>query len=430
MIENITTLKSLVYKGAILKQLIMNDVVLDRLNHELFIIDKLKLIDYFLIYSKVVKICNAQNILRSYGRGSACASLVNYCLDITKLNPLQEGLFFERFLNPEISEYADIDIDIPFGYHKIIIEKLKEELPDHFIYKLAYLPTSSNVEYEKVIINEISYKEHPCAIIISSEKFPLSIGVYNNIEYYYTDHYLEISKTLNPFKFDILELDYLNKLEDVVKLVGDEFHPYKLLLTDKKVFDFFKNGDRSNIFQFSTNSIHKILSDFEPTSIYDLTIINSLFRPRSLDNIPTVTNNKRNGYIDPYQNDKRVGDILKDTYGVLIFQETLIHLLNEIAGFSFIEADKFRRILFEGNDKEKISEFSIKFKSGCTANSSLKSKDIKQLETMILEQIPRSFLKSHTLCYATIAYWGAYYKVNFEMEFDYVFNRKEDNLWF
>jgi DNA polymerase-3 subunit alpha len=426
MKDDAASLKSLVYNGAQLKRLEMNDVVLDRLNHELSIIEKLNLIDYFLTYSKIVEICNTQNILRSYGRGSACGSLVNYCLDITKIDPLKEGLIFERFLNPDLSKFADIDIDIPFGYQKLIIEKLKMELPDHFIYNLAFLPTAGGEAYEKVIIDEIFYKKHPCGIIISLNKIPLPIGEYNNTEYYYTNDYRNIT-SLNNFKFDILELEYLNKLEQIVKLVGNEYHPYKLPSTDKKVFSFFKNGDRSNIFRFNTDYIGEILHDFEPTSINDLTIINSLNRPDSIENIPFLINNKQKGYFDHYQNDRRVDEILKETYGLLVFQETFMHLLYAIAGFSYTEADIYRRILSKINDKEKNSEFISKFKSGCKQNSSLNFKQICQLETMILEKIPMAFNKSHSMCYSTIAYWGAYYKVNFEKEFDYVFNKKASN---
>ena len=126
--NDISSLSSLVYKGAGLKHLEINDMVLDRLNHELTIIEKLNLIDYFLIYSKIVGICNARNLLRSYGRSSSCGSLVNYCLDISKINPLMEGLIFERFLNPDISTFADIDIDIPVGHQETIIEQLRREL--------------------------------------------------------------------------------------------------------------------------------------------------------------------------------------------------------------------------------------------------------------------------------------------------------------
>ncbi|MEI8045801.1 MAG: hypothetical protein WCI92_00375 [Bacteroidota bacterium] len=421
MKNKITTLKSLVYDGASLKQLEINDVVLDRLNYELSIIEKLDLIDYFLNYSKIVKICNSHDVLRSYGRGSACGSLVNYCLDITKINPLQEGLIFDRFLNPELSINADIDIDISCGHQKMIIEELKAELPKHFIYNLAFLPTSGGETYETVIINDVSYKKHPCAIIISPDKMPFPIGEYNDTEYYYTDNYRN-TKFLDNYKFDILELDYLNKIELIVKLIGDEYHPYKLPLTDKKVFDFFKNGDLSDIFQFNSDSMRKILHDFQPTSIYDLTIINAVFRPYSINNIPSLIKNKRNGYIDPYKSDGRVNEILHETYGTLIYQETFMYLSNVIAGFSYSEADKYRRILSKGKNDEKISEFRSKFKSGCRENSSLSSEEIDKLDTMILEKAPIAFNKSHSLCYTIISYWCAYYKVNFEKEFDSVFS--------
>jgi DNA polymerase-3 subunit alpha len=423
MVDKRISIRSLVFDGASLKQLEINDVVLDRLNYELSIIEKLNLIDYFLIYSKIVNICNSHIILRSYGRGSACGSLVNYCLDITKINPLLEGLIFERFLNPELAIPVDIDIDISCGHQKMILEQLKADLPNHFIYNLAFMPTTGGETYETVIINDVSYKKHPCAIIISPDKMSLPIGEYNDREYYYTNDYRN-TKFLNNYKFDILELDYLNKIELIVKLIGDEYHPYKLPLTDKKVFGFFRTGDLSNIFQFSADSLQEILHDFQPNSIYDLTIINAVFRPYAIDNIPSLIMNKRNGYLDPYKSDNRVNKILADTYGILVYQETFMHLLNVIAGFRYAEADKYRRILTKGKDDEKISEFRSKFKSGCRDNSSLNNKEILQLENMVLTKIPMAFNKSHSLCYTTISYWCAYYKVHFENEFDIVFSKQ------
>ena len=422
--NDISSLKSLVYKGANLKQLEINDIVFDRLNHELSIIEKLNLVDYFLIYSKIVEICNDRKLLRSYGRSSSCGSLVNYCLDISKINPLMEGLIFERFLNPDISIFADIDIDIPEGHQETIIEQLRRELPDHIILHLAFLPATSCESYETIIINDLSYKRHPCRIIISPERISLPIGEYNGREYYYTNDYKNFYKnfpSVENFTFDILESEYLNKLEQIVQIIGDEYHPYKLPMSDKRVFEFFNNGDLSNIFQFDTNSMGKILHDFKASSINELAMINALYRPRSLQLIKSLIYHKRNGYVDMYQNDRRVDEILKETYGLLVYQETFMMLLNVISGFSYTEADIYRRIIIWGDDVQKIEEFRIKFQKGSRIHSTLNDEEIIRLETMILETLPISFIKSHSLCYTMIAYWGAYYKVNFENAFNAVF---------
>jgi len=423
--SDITILRKLVFDGAKSKKIEINDVVLDRLNYELSVIEKLNVIEYFIIYSKIVEICNKQDLLRSYGRGSACGSLVNYCLDITKLNPLEHGLIFERFLIPLISTFVDIDIDIPSGYQEWVVEKLKIELPTHFIYFLATLPSTINESRKDLIINDVAYKKHACGVIITSDKKPDSIATYDDTDYYYS---LDIKNDplIDHSKFDILELEYLNKLDLIVKTIGNKYHPYNLPLNDKKVFDFFKKGDLSNIFQF--NYTQSIFSKFRPDSINDLTIINAMFRPGPIANIPHLIHNKQNGYRNRFPSDIRVHNILDETYGLLVYQETLYRLLNEISGFSFSEADIFKRKLTKTKDPEEIAQLKTKFVLGCRANSSLNVKEIEQLAQLILGQILFSFQKSHSLSYSIIAYWGAYYKTHFEKEFESAFNLSEKYL--
>ena len=127
MITNFEQLKKLVYNGARNKKLPLTDFVLDRLNYELSIIEKQNFCDYFITYSRIIEVCNELNFIRSYNRGSAANSMVSYCLDITKINPIEENLIFERFILPEQITMPDIDIDIPKGHQKNVIKKLKQK---------------------------------------------------------------------------------------------------------------------------------------------------------------------------------------------------------------------------------------------------------------------------------------------------------------
>ena len=179
-IMDINSLKNSVFVGAISKGLEMTDLVLDQLNYELSVIENLEIVEYFIIYSRIIEICNDEGLLRSYGRGSACSSLVNYCLDITKINPLEEGLIFERFLNPAISTMADIDIDVPLGSQKLIVEKLRSELSEYFIKFIAYHPSNQSNTYKHLLINDTEYKKHPCAVIISSDDLQFQKGNFEN----------------------------------------------------------------------------------------------------------------------------------------------------------------------------------------------------------------------------------------------------------
>lgn len=420
--ENIDYLRKLVFDGVLSKKLQINDIVLDRLNYELSVIEKLDCVEYFTIYAKIIEICNKLQLLRSYGRGSACGSLVNYCLDITKLNPLEERLIFEKFLNPEFSKIADIDIDVPSGSQKKIIEILKSELPKYFVHRLAYLPPNPENTYKKVSIHGTEYRIHPCAIIISKEKILLPIEDCENETFYVSNDIKRDVSIFERFKFDILELETFKRLDLIWKQIGFDYHPYNIPLTDRMTFDFFKNGDLTNIFQFNTPTMKSILSRFMPNSINDLSLLNAMYRPGPLENIPALIHNKLYGYENMYPSDLRVQNILQESYGMLVYQETFMRLLNEIAGFSYIEADIYKRQLIFSWDEAEISHFRWEFEKGCKANSDLNTEEIGNLSKMILEHPKFSFQKSHTLCYSTIAYWCAFYKTHFEIEFERAFN--------
>lgn len=419
---DINSLKNSVYAGAISKGLEMTDVVLDQLNYELSVIENLDIVEYFIIYSRIIEICNNEDLLRSYGRGSACGSLVNYCLDITKINPLNEGLIFERFLNPTLSKLADIDIDVPSGSQKLIIEKLKAELPEYSINNIAYVPSSQSNTYKKLVINDNEYKKHPCAVIISSNCLQLPECDFKNETFYVCDDFYNQTALIEPFKFDILELDYLNKLELIYQQIGSEYHPYKLSLTDGKTFELYGNGDLTNIFQLDSSSCKTRMTSFCPSSINDLAVFHAIFRPTAVSYISELIYNKKNGIHEFYESDTRVSSILKETYGLLIYQESFMHLVHDIAGFSYSDADSYRRVLVRQDDKSKVDEFKKKFSEGCKLNSSLNSNDLNRLLKTILQFLPFAFNKSHSLCYSIIGYWGAYYKTHFRLEFEKVFN--------
>ena len=119
MKDNHEQLKKLVYKGARDKKLVITDIVLDRISYELSIIEKQGFTDYFILYSRIIEICNKLNLIRSFGRGCSANSIINYCLDVTKINPIDENLIFERFISPQQKQLPDIDIDIPNGQQKM-----------------------------------------------------------------------------------------------------------------------------------------------------------------------------------------------------------------------------------------------------------------------------------------------------------------------
>lgn len=229
MIDKHGQLKTLVYKGAKDKKLAITDAVLDRISYELSIIEKQDFTDYFILYSRIIEICNELDLLRSFGRGSAANSIVNYCLDITNINPIYENLIFERFVLPQQKNLPDLDIDIPKGHQKNVIEKLKQKYPEYNTYLIAFLPQEES-EYEDVVYNSTIYKKHPCGIIITPDKLTNATFLHEEQEFY-----LALDRANDPFynnKIDILELEYLNRLQLIVDVIGKEHHPYKLPLNN------------------------------------------------------------------------------------------------------------------------------------------------------------------------------------------------------
>lgn len=412
-------LKKLVYDGARNKKLEITDAVLDRISNELSIIEKKGFADYFILYSRIIEVCNELNLVRSPGRGSAAGSLINYCLDITKLNPLNHCLIFERFINYKRTQSPDIDIDIPKGYQKEVINLLKHKYPEYHTYFIAFAPQRVT-DHEDIFYNNVSYKKHPCGIIILNETLTDSVFNYKNQEFYLVS---DISKDrVYSNKIDILELGYLNRLQFIVEQIGKEYHPYSLPTDDKTVFALLSRGENENIFQFNTPSMSRILSDFKPDNINDLSILNATYRPGPLELIPKLIENKNYGY-EEYRN-PLINKLLEETYGILIYQETFLELLNKIAGFTYEDADIWRVKLFKSKSNDTtnlLSEFLGIFTEKINY---LSKKDIIKLRDMIENNFKMAFQKSHSISYSRIGYWGAFYKTHFNSVFEKIFSQE------
>jgi len=419
MTNNRNQLKNLVYKGAKEKDIVITDHVLDRISYELYIIEELGFTDYFILYSRIIEVCNKLNLLRSYGRANALNSMVNYCLDITKINPIEENLAFERFVHPQQKQFPDIDTDIPKGQQINVIKELKRAYPEYNTYLIAISPQWPT-DYETVICKDKIYKKHPCGVIITPDKL-----THSTFRYQEQDYYLALNPRNNPIyenRLDILELEYLNRLQLIVNEIGEQYHPYKLPLNDKEVFHFFISGNLENVFQFDNSSLKEVFDEFKPDSIYDLAIINALSMPSLVEYTSTIISNKHNqNHFGP--SDSRVLDILNETYGWLIYQETFLHLAKEIAGMSYTEAESWRSKIMRGLDDIESITFRSDFANGCREYSSLNESEITAFTNLILMMLPRSFQRAHSLSYSIIGYWGAYYKTHFRKEFDMVFSK-------
>jgi DNA polymerase-3 subunit alpha len=415
-------LKAMVYAGAKAKGLVFSQALVERLDLELSTIEKAGCADYVLVYKGIIDICNEHDLLRSPGRGSACGSLVNYCLDITKINPLEENLIFERFLNIAHTKQLDIDIDIPMGKRGLVLEELKKAYPDYHIHLVAFEPPKAGLE-TSINLNGVTYREHPCAIIISKASYPsIPQAEIGSNRYYLIHEYPKGMKKLEAHKFDVLELEYLNRLEQIAVQLDPKFHPYVLDKNDPETLAFFANDDLENIFQFSSKSLGQLLADFKPTRFQDLIIMNALFRPGAIPNIARVIRNKNQGYPEFYPSEPKMAMILAETYGLILYQETFMHIAVQVAGFSYTEADSYRRVLARTDDYNLVEKFKVEFEEACKKNSRLTAVEIEHLRENCVQSMAHAFNKSHSASYATVAFWCAYYKTHFRDVFERVFS--------
>ena len=415
--EKNQTLRSLVFAGAESKRLALTDLILDRINRELSIIEEKGFADYFILFSRIVEVSNELKLIRSYGRGSAASSLVNFCLDITKINPVEENLIFERFILPKQNRLPDIDLDIPKGSKAQLIERFRQKYPEYFIYHIAYQP-SSHTESEDIPFQGTMYKKHNSGIIISPNPITGKIFQYQGLEYYVTNDLFEDPKC--DYKVDLVELEYLNRLQFIVNEVGEAYHPYKLPVDDPKVFHLFAKGETSNIFQLNNPSLIEILKIFQPESINDLATIHAMNRPGTKDFFRILLLNKYVDETQVYHAIPSAKEILKETDGLLIYAETFLRLSKDLAGISYRDSETWRRRILRDQTNQLKAAFSELFKKGCLENN-IDEAEIQELIILIERMLPFSFYKSHSLSYSHITYWGAYYKTYFRKQFDQAF---------
>lgn len=411
-------LRSIVFNGLKRKNILITDTVLDRLNYELSVIEKQDYAEYFILYSRIVEICNELNLIRSYGRGSAPSSLVCFCLDITKINPIDENLIFESFILPGREYLPDIDLDIPKGYRDNVIQVFKQKYPEYSVYKIAYMLDCEN-EHQDLLLNNISCKKHPCGLIITRDNsIKDSVFTIEGQEYY-----LVLDKSNDSFynnKIDLVEFDFLNQLQMLSIEVGPDYHPYNLPLNDSKVFEYLNTGDLDKIYHLGHPVVKQIVNDFEPTSIYDLGLIQAMYTKNLVNYIPELINNKF-GRANRFKfQDDRINEILEETYGLLIYRESFLKLCNQLAGFSNEKAVQWHIRIRSDKTNSRIKGFITEFKAGCQFSSNLNNNDLLLLTNMMEEMLPLLSMKSHALSYAMIGYWFTYYKVHFKNSFDKV----------
>lgn len=447
----------------------------ERLRYELDIILSMHFEDYFLIVWDFILFAKKQGIYVGPGRGSAAGSLVSYCLGITHVDPIQYNLLFERFLNPERISMPDIDTDFPDNRRDEVIDYVYQTYGKEHIAHIVTFGTlgakqvlrdvgrvleiplreidmlSKAVPYEPKITLMRAYREatyfkqlidadkrfselfkialkleglprhtstHAAGIVMSDS--PLNSVVptiqieQDMVSTQYTMEYLE---DLGLIKMDFLGLRNLTIIDDVVQMIHQENPDFAILhipQDDKKTLELIRRVDTMGVFQLESDGMKNLLRKMQPTKFDDVVATIALFRPGPMENIPLYLEAKKNPQAITYLHPK-LETLLKDTYGVMIYQEQTMQVAQVMAGFSLGKADILRKAM----SKKKASDLALlekDFLEGCMKNG-YSNELAHQLFDLIAKFAGYGFNKSHSVAYGLIAYQLAYLKANTPLEF-------------
>jgi len=446
----------------------------ERLKHELDIIKKMGFSNYFLVVYDFIKYAKSKNILVGPGRGSAASSLVSYTLGITDIDPLKYDLLFERFLNPERITMPDIDTDFPDIYrddiiHYVINKYGKKNVsniitfntmgPKLCIRDIGRVMNVSLTDIDKItkvigsrkdslkeivkdpkikeLMTDIKIKEllrvcikiegikrntsiHAAGIIIANNSLDNYVPlIYDqSIDSYISGYEASYLEDLGLLKMDFLGIKNLTTIMDIINDVfKNENIKIKfsdIPLDDIDTYKLFQNGDTNGIFQFESIGMKNFLKELKPDNFKDLANAIALYRPGPAQSIPLFIKRKNNEENIDYFDNSLVS-ILKDTYGIIIYQEQIMKIANIVANYSLGEADILRRAM----SKKKIDimkEEKDKFISRTISNGYQEDFAIK-IFSLIEKFASYGFNKSHSIAYTIIAYKMAYLKVHYKKYF-------------
>ncbi len=450
----------------------------ERLDREIEMIQKMKFSGYFLIVWDFIRFAKSKNIPVGPGRGSAAGSLVGYAMQITDIDPLQYGLLFERFLNPERISMPDIDIDFCMNRRGEVIQYVTEKYGREQVAQIItfntlgaraaikdvgrvldmsfadvdkitkLVPNVLNIKLKDAIATEPGFAAlakqdarvqdvldvatrlegfarnssvHAAGVVISPEPLRNIVPLYRtNREEIVTQYDMNGLDKLALLKMDFLGLTTLTLIDDALKMIekrhGVRIVPEDLPLDDPAAYEIFSKGFTSGVFQFESPGMRDILRRYQPTRIDDLTALNALYRPGPI----------QGGMLDDFIERKHgrkaiqydlpeLKDILSETYGVILYQEQVMQISSRLAGYSLGDADILRRAM--GKKKaEEMAKQRERFLKGADERGHPAKKAEKIFDLM--EQFAGyGFNKSHSAAYGFLAFVTAYLKAHYPVDF-------------
>ena len=456
----------------------------ERLEYELSVIKRMGYVDYFLIVWDFIKYAKDHGISVGPGRGSAAGSIVSYCLGITSIDPLRYQLLFERFLNPERVSMPDIDVDFCFERRQEVIDYVVRkygtdrvvqivtfgtmaargvirdvgrvmDLPYAFVDGIAkMIPKELNItlgkalqsspDFKKAYDNDPQVKElidmsmrleglprhtsmHAAGVVISQkaveEYVPLSVGSDGSVVTQFTMTTLE---ELGLRKMDFLGLRTLTVIQDAVRLAekssGKEIDINAIDYNDKKVLDYIGSGETDGIFQLESGGMKGFMKELKPQNLEDIIAGISLYRPGPMDFIPQYIKGKNHPESITYDC-PQLEPILAPTYGCIVYQEQVMQIVRDLAGFTLGRSDLLRRAMSKkkGDVMQKERQAFVYGDEeggvpGCIANG-IDEKTANKIYDEMIDFAKYAFNKSHAAAYAVVSYQTAWLKYYYPVEF-------------
>ena len=450
----------------------------ERLDREIRTIQEMQFSGYFLIVWDFIRFARSKGIPVGPGRGSAAGSLVSYAMEITDIDPLQYGLLFERFLNPERISMPDIDIDFHTRRRGEVIQYVTEKYGREQVAQIItfgslstraaikdvgraldlsfaevdritkLVPATLNIKLKDAMKQEPGFEEaarkdprvrevlevalkvegmarnagvHAAGVVISPVPLKDIVPLYKtNKDEIVTQYDMKGLEKLALLKMDFLGLTTLDIVQDAVALILKHrcvaLDMQELPLDDAPTFDIFSKGLTSGVFQFESSGMRDILRKYQPSRIEDLCALNALYRPGP------IQGGMVDDFIDRKHGRKQViydlpelKEILEETYGVMVYQEQVMQVASRIAGYSLGESDILRRAMGKKN-AEEMAKQRQRFVDGARERS-FPEKKVGKIFDLMEQFAGYGFNKSHSAAYAYLAYVTAYLKAHYPLDF-------------
>ena len=460
--------------------------ILERAEFEMNVINQMGYVDYFLIVWDYIHYAKTHNIPVGPGRGSGAGSIVAYAIEITDIDPIKYGLIFERFLNPERISMPDFDVDFCYEKRDQVIDYVCRKYGhDHVSQIITFgtmsarmvirdvgrvldVPYAETDKIAKMVPNELHitikkameqnrelrdlYEQnsdmkkmldiamalegmprqastHACGIVITKDPVVDYVPLYRRDDIISTQYIMTTLEELGLLKMDFLGLRTLTVIQDTIELVkanrGIDVE-FDKDMNDSKVYKLWQDGSSVGIFQFESQGMTNFMKELKPDCLEDIIAGVSLYRPGPMDQIPRYIANKKDPEHAVYTH-PALKPILEVTYGCMVYQEQVMQIVRDLAGYSLGRADLVRRAMGKkkldvmAKEREnfihgQVDENGNIIIKGCVRNG-IDEKSANKIFDEMAEFAKYAFNKSHAACYAVVAYRTAYLKAYYPVEF-------------